>query len=160
MMGYGVRIFTDLKSFCKFPKNSCWHLLHFLNFMVNLENRILLDQFWNMTMTETSVCADITFHIMAVVLCLVFISVFLTSNENSDAILDISSCPSLWLAERHHVTWVLASDWLRVITWPGDCPLIGWEWSRDLETVLWLVTPPVVSLSVFAVSRCSNNLFI
>ena len=27
-----------------------------------------------------------------------------------------------------HVTWILASDWLRVIMWLGYCPLICLEW--------------------------------
>ena len=38
-----------------------------------------------------------------------------------------------------HVTCLLASDWLRVITWTGSWPLIGWVWSRDLDTGLSLV---------------------
>ena len=37
------------------------------------------------------------------------------------------------------------SDWLRVITWPGTWPLIGWQWSRDLDTGLWLVPGANVS---------------
>ena len=31
----------------------------------------------------------------------------------------------LWLVESDHMTWILVSDWLRVITWPGCLPLIG-----------------------------------
>ena len=31
----------------------------------------------------------------------------------------------LWLVESDHVTWILASDWSRVIAWPGYWPLIG-----------------------------------
>ena len=27
--------------------------------------------------------------------------------------------PGLWLVQSDHVTWILASDWLGVITWPG-----------------------------------------
>ena len=34
---------------------------------------------------------------------------------------------------------MLASDWLRVITWPGYWALIDWGWSRDLDTSIWLV---------------------
>ena len=34
---------------------------------------------------------------------------------------------------------MLASRWSRVITWPRIWPLIGLKWSRDLDTVLWLV---------------------
>ena len=33
---------------------------------------------------------------------------------------------------------ILASDWLRVIMWPGCWPLICWEWSCDQDTGLWL----------------------
>ena len=40
----------------------------------------------------------------------------------------------------HNATWpnseIVASDWSRVITWPGYWPLIGWEWPYDLETGL------------------------
>ena len=31
----------------------------------------------------------------------------------------------VWLIMIDHVTWTLASDWLRVITWPEYWPLIG-----------------------------------
>ena len=34
---------------------------------------------------------------------------------------------------------VTCSDWSRMITWPGYWPLISREWSRDLDTGLWLV---------------------
>ena len=34
---------------------------------------------------------------------------------------------------------ILASDWSTQITWPEYCPLIGWDRSRDLNTLLWLV---------------------
>ena len=44
----------------------------------------------------------------------------------------------LWLAERGHMTWILASDWLRGITWPRYGSLIGWEGSHDQDTGLWL----------------------
>ena len=33
----------------------------------------------------------------------------------------------VWLIMIDHVTWTLASDWLRVITWPEYWPLIGQE---------------------------------
>ena len=52
---------------------------------------------------------------------------------------------TLWLAESDHMTCVLVSDWLGVITWPGYWPLIGWEWSRDLDTDLWLILTRNVS---------------
>ena len=29
------------------------------------------------------------------------------------------------MAESNHVTWILASHWIRVVTWPGYWPLIG-----------------------------------
>ena len=29
--------------------------------------------------------------------------------------------------------------WETQITWPGHLPLIGWEWSHDLDTCPWLV---------------------
>ena len=62
----------------------------------------------------------------------------------------------LWLAESDHVTWILASDWLRVFTWmllwvwgSGQVKLnrkvhalaFNWSklWSSDLEPGLWLV---------------------
>ena len=37
-----------------------------------------------------------------------------------------------------HMTWILASDWLRGITWPKYWSLIGWEGSHDQDTGLWL----------------------
>ena len=36
-------------------------------------------------------------------------------------------------------TWLLASDWSIVITWPGYWLLIGREWSYDKDSGLWLV---------------------
>ena len=33
---------------------------------------------------------------------------------------------------------ILSSDWLRVIIWPEFWPLIGWKWSHDHNTGLWL----------------------
>ena len=45
----------------------------------------------------------------------------------------------LGLVKSDHMTWILASDWLRVITWAGYWPLIGQEWSHELDTSLWLV---------------------
>ena len=43
--------------------------------------------------------------------------------------------PGSWLCI-HGCKWsshrglILASDWLRVIMWPGYWPLIGWDWSQ------------------------------
>ena len=66
----------------------------------------------------------------------------------------------LWLVKSDHVTWVLASDWSRVITWPGYWPLIGppgspvliapWHWRH----VIFILTQGaalrgMVSFSVF-----------
>ena len=45
-----------------------------------------------------------------------------------------------WWVITDHVTWTLASDWSRQITWPEHWPLIGPDRSRDLNTGLWLVT--------------------
>ena len=42
--------------------------------------------------------------------------------------------PGFLLVKSDHVTWTLASYWLRVITWPGYWPPIGWDWLGDLET--------------------------
>ena len=44
----------------------------------------------------------------------------------------------LWLVERDHVTWILATDWSKKILQPEYSPLIGRERSRDLDTGLWL----------------------
>ena len=44
----------------------------------------------------------------------------LSSTKNQD-----SFC--LWLANSYHMTWMLVSDWWRVITCPGFWPLICWH---------------------------------
>ena len=51
-----------------------------------------------------------------------------------------TQCSRCWLVQSKHVTWILATDWSRLITWPGYWPLVGPEWSRDQDTGLWLVT--------------------
>ena len=56
--------------------------------------------------------------------------------------------PGVWLVVSDHMTWTLASGWLRVITWPGHRPLIGWEWSHDLDTGLWFGVNPVSKRSL------------
>ena len=55
---------------------------------------------------------------------------------------------SLWLVEADHVTWTLASDWLRQITWHEHGPLIGRDRSRDMNTSLWLVEADHVTLGL------------
>ena len=44
----------------------------------------------------------------------------------------------LWLVYTGHLTWILASDWLILITWPKYWSLIGLYWPLDLNTGLWL----------------------
>ena len=46
-----------------------------------------------------------------------------------------------WFYFERALVWgqILLFHWLRVITWPGYRPLIGWEWSHDLDTGLSLV---------------------
>ena len=58
---------------------------------------------------------------------------------------------SLWLAESDHVTWILASHWLRVITWPMYWPLIGWVWSPDLPDT------HIVNISQSTHSKCKYS---
>ena len=47
--------------------------------------------------------------------------------------------PLIGKRDSNHVTWILASDWVKVITWPGYC----WrEWLRQSEQ-----TPPTLFVS-------------
>ena len=73
---------------------------------------------------------------------------------NSLYVLKSPALVGLWLTESDHVTWILASDWLRVITWTGYWPLIGWEWSRDLDTGLWLAESDHVTWILTSDWRC------
>ena len=47
----------------------------------------------------------------------------------------VSAFISITGPSEDHVTWILASDWLRVITWPWYWPLIGWEWHLHHWTI-------------------------
>ena len=52
----------------------------------------------------------------------------------------VESRPGIFFRFAHsdQVTRMLASEWLTVVMWPGCWPLIGWEWSCDQDTGLWL----------------------
>ena len=52
----------------------------------------------------------------------------------------------------NNVTWVLASDWSRLIMWPGHWPLIGQKRSLDPDTGLSLVEKLVENLSSCVIS--------
>ena len=63
-------------------------------------------------------------------------------------VLPRNKCAMLWLVESDHMTWILASYWSRVSTWPRyrplfdlsvQWPLIGPEWSQDLDTGLLMI---------------------
>ena len=47
--------------------------------------------------------------------------------------------PSSWSAQHCWPGHCSHCDWLRPITWLECWPLIGWGWSCDLDTILWLV---------------------
>ena len=65
----------------------------------------------------------------------------LSSHQSVSAALAII-VPSLEVDSQstsHRMEVFLASDWSKVIGWPGYWPLIGPEWSGDPDTCLWLV---------------------
>ena len=79
--------------------------------------------------------------------------------------------PGLWLVERCHVTWILASDWTILMSLPCPShfleiisvpprqywPLIGQYWSRDLNTGLWLVQTARNSSAVLLITAILLN---